>query len=88
VIVKPGLGDLIVLYSDGVSEATTPAGKELGRDDLMALARALDPVSAERFGAQLVEAVTTFRGGQAPEDDETIIVLQTVPDRSGVTQVT
>ena len=84
VIVKPGPGDLIVLYSDGVSEATNPAGEELGRDGLMALARALEPISAERFGAQLVEALTEFRGGQAPEDDETIIVLQTLPDRSGV----
>jgi sigma-B regulation protein RsbU (phosphoserine phosphatase) len=83
VIVKPGPGDLIVLYSDGVSEATNPAGKELGRDDLMALARSLDPSSAERFGVQLVEALTEFRGGQAPEDDETIIVLQTRPDGSG-----
>ena len=82
VIVKPGPGDLIVLYSDGVSEATNPAGKELGRDDLMALARALDPGSAESFGVQLVGALTEFRGGQVPEDDETIIVLQTLPDGS------
>ena len=76
-IVKPGPGDLIVLYSDGVSEATTPAGKELGRDGLMTLARALDPTSAETFGMQLVEAVSQFRGGSVPEDDETIIVLRT-----------
>ena len=63
-IVKPEPGDLIVLYSDGVSEATNPAGEELGRDDLMTLARALDPSSAETFGMQLVEAVSEFRGGQ------------------------
>jgi phosphoserine phosphatase RsbU/P len=74
--VKPGLGDLIVLYSDGVSEATNAAGAELGRDDLMRLARTRDRSSAERFGMQLVEAVTAFRGGQVPEDDETIIVLE------------
>jgi sigma-B regulation protein RsbU (phosphoserine phosphatase) len=79
-IVKPEPGDLFVLYSDGVSEATNPAGKELGRDDLMTLSRALDPTSAETFGMQLVEAVTAFRGGHAPEDDETIIVLQRSPD--------
>ena len=30
-IVKPGPGDLIVLYSDGVSEAANPAGQELGQ---------------------------------------------------------
>ena len=75
-IVKPEPNDLIVLYSDGVSEATNPAGTELGRDDLMTLARKLDPRSAETFGTQLREAVTSFRGGRAPEDDETIIVVQ------------
>ena len=75
-IVKPGPGDLIVLYSDGVSEATNPADRELGRDDLMALARSLNPTTAETFGVQLVEAVSAFRGGRVPEDDETIIVLQ------------
>ncbi len=80
-IVKPGAGDLIVLYSDGVSEATNRAGEELGRDDLMKLARGLDPVSAETFGGQLVEAVTDFREGQAAEDDETIIVLQKSPNQ-------
>jgi sigma-B regulation protein RsbU (phosphoserine phosphatase) len=82
-IVKPDPGDLIVLYSDGVSEATNPAGKELGRDDLLTLARALNPSSAETFGVRLVEAVGEFRGGRAPEDDETIIVLQRLPDQLG-----
>jgi phosphoserine phosphatase RsbU/P len=76
IIVKPEAGDLIVLYSDGVSEATNPAGKELGRDDLITMARALDPSSAETFGLQLAEAVSDFRGGSVPQDDETIIVLQ------------
>jgi sigma-B regulation protein RsbU (phosphoserine phosphatase) len=82
-IVKPDPGDLIVLYSDGVSEATNPAGTELGRDDLLTLARALNPISAETFGVQLVEAVGEFRGGSVPEDDETIIVLQRLPDQLG-----
>jgi len=82
-IVKPEPGDLIVLYSDGVSEATNLAGKELGRDDLIMLAGALDPISAETFGMQLVEAVGAFREGNVPEDDETIIVLQRLPDQSG-----
>jgi sigma-B regulation protein RsbU (phosphoserine phosphatase) len=79
-IVKPDPGDLIVLYSDGVSEATNPAGNELGRDDLMTMARALNHTSAETFGTELVEAVHEFRGGRVPEDDETIIVLQRLSD--------
>jgi Serine phosphatase RsbU, regulator of sigma subunit len=81
-IVKPEPGDLVVLYSDGVSEATDPAGKELGRDDLLALIGALDTTSAEAFGKQLVERISEFRRGSAPEDDQTIIVLQRI-DQSG-----
>jgi sigma-B regulation protein RsbU (phosphoserine phosphatase) len=75
-LVKPETGDLVVLYSDGVSEATNPAEQELGRDGLLTLVRALEPGSAETFGLQLVEAVREFRGGGVLQDDETIIVLQ------------
>jgi phosphoserine phosphatase RsbU/P len=77
-VVKPKDGDLVLLYSDGVSEATNPAGNELGRDGLMKLVRALDPSSAEVFGLQLTTALRRFRGGREPADDETIIVLQRV----------
>ena len=77
-IVKPDAGDLVVLYTDGVSDATNQHGEELGRDGLMALARQLDSRSAEAFGTALAEAVREFRGGTAPQDDETIIVMQRV----------
>jgi serine phosphatase RsbU (regulator of sigma subunit) len=76
-IVKPLPGDLVLLYSDGVSEATNAAGEELGRDGLLTLARALDTSSAEVFGEQLAAALDTFRDGVEAADDETIIVLQT-----------
>ena len=82
-IVKPEPGDLVVLYSDGVSEAMDPAGRELGRDDLLTLIGGLDPTSAETFGGQLVECVSKFRRGSAPEDDQTVIVLQRLLDQPG-----
>ena len=77
-IIKPRVGDLLVLYTDGVSEATNPAGEELGRDRLMNIARELDSTSAEAFGTQLTSALRDFRGGVEPLDDETLIVLQRV----------
>jgi phosphoserine phosphatase RsbU/P len=81
--IKPAPGELIVLYSDGISEATNPDGQELGRDQLLTIARGLSAGAAETFGVQLLDAVNTFRGGIAPEDDETIIVLQSFPERCG-----
>ena len=75
-VVKPQAGDLIVLYSDGVSETTSPAGDELDRDALMNMARVLDSGSPEAFGTQLASALHAFRGAGEPLDDETIIVMR------------
>jgi serine phosphatase RsbU (regulator of sigma subunit) len=75
-VVKPKPGDLIVLYSDGISEATNADGEEFGRDRLMTAARAASSRTAETFGVELVAALDDFRGHRAPDDDETIIVLQ------------
>jgi phosphoserine phosphatase RsbU/P len=75
-VVKLLLGDLVVLYSDGAPEATSPTGDELGRDGLMSIARGLDASSAEAFGGQLTAALDAFRAGGQPLDDQTIIVLR------------
>jgi len=77
-LVKPEVDDLVVLYTDGVSEATNPAGEQLGRDGLMDIAREVESSSAEGFGMALTSALRDFRGGVEPTDDETIIVLQAV----------
>ena len=77
--VKLQVGDLVILYSDGVTEATNPAGDELGPEGLMNLVRQLDCSSAESLGVQLPSALRSFRGGAEAADDEAIIVLQRVP---------
>jgi sigma-B regulation protein RsbU (phosphoserine phosphatase) len=74
-VVKPQTGDLIVLYSDGVSEARTPAGVELGRDGLMDMLRALSINSPEGTGTQLASALRAFRGDRETLDDETVIIV-------------
>ncbi len=75
-VVKPRSGDLIVLYSDGISEAMSSEGSELGLDGLMNMVRALDCSSAQAFGTQLASELHAFRGDGEPLDDQTIIVMR------------
>ena len=86
VVVRPRSGDLIVLYSDGVSEATNPAAEELGRDGLMNLVRGLDHSNAEIFGGLLTAALRRYRDGTDAADDETVIVLQPVTPLRGTSE--
>lgn len=79
-ILRPEPGDVFVLYSDAVSEATNRDGTELGREGLLSTVCSLDCTSAAWFGMQLVDALHAFRGGRVPGDDETIIVLRRLPD--------
>ena len=75
-VIKPQAGDVVVLYSDGVSEATSPAGAEFGRDGLIDFMRAVDVGSPEALGSRLASALREFRGGAEPQDDQTIIVMK------------
>jgi phosphoserine phosphatase RsbU/P len=69
-------GDLLLLYTDGVSESEDDSGEQLGLDGLLAMARSLPTVSAAEAGRALVAAVAEFRGGAGASDDETVIALE------------
>ena len=77
-VLRPQLGDLLVLHTDGVFEATSEADDQLGREGLMNLVRTLDTSSAAAFGRNLLSALRRFRGSSVATDDETIIVLERV----------
>jgi phosphoserine phosphatase RsbU/P len=74
-VIRPQSGDVVLLYSDGVSEVTDPAGTELGRNGLIDLVRAVDARSPEALGTRLVSALRAFRGDGDRQDDQTIIVM-------------
>ena len=69
-------GDLLLLYTDGISEAADESGEFLGLERLLAIAKDLPTHSAEAAGRGLRAAVTRFRGAAAAADDETIVALQ------------
>ena len=72
-----GAGDLVVLYTDAVTEAADPSGKLLGESGLLAIAAELDLATSTpgAIGSALLAAVGRHRGSASEEDDVTMIVL-------------
>jgi sigma-B regulation protein RsbU (phosphoserine phosphatase) len=68
-------GDLLLLYTDGISESCDETGEQLGLDGLLSMARSLPTDSAQSAGQALLAAVEEFRGTGA-DDDETVVVLE------------
>jgi sigma-B regulation protein RsbU (phosphoserine phosphatase) len=72
-------GDLLVLFTDGITESRNERGQELGQEGLLALVRGLPLDSLEgpvAFGHALVARLKEFRGSGPQRDDETLVVLQ------------
>ena len=69
-------GDLLVLYTDGVSESHDESGTQLGLERLLSIARKLPIDSAQAAAKALLAAVARFRGSSPAADDETVVALQ------------
>jgi sigma-B regulation protein RsbU (phosphoserine phosphatase) len=67
-------GDRLLLVTDGIVEATSPAGEEFGEARLAELARAHAASTVETLRDAVVEAVTAFTAGE-PQDDVTLLVV-------------
>ena len=74
-VIELGVGDLLICYTDGLSEAADSTGRQIG-EELVDLARALPVESPMAAGATLIGLVDAFRRGEPACDDETLIVLQ------------
>lgn len=73
-------GDLLVLYTDGVSESFNRDEAELGLEGLLGLARRVPVHSPAAAGYALLAAVDEFRSGEPRRDDATLVVLQRRPE--------
>jgi GAF domain-containing protein len=71
-----GLGDTLVLYTDGVTDERRDAD-EFGEARLHEALSELTGAGAQRIADGLVEAVVAFRTGQ-PKDDIAILTIQVV----------
>jgi len=69
-------GDLLVIYSDGLTEALNEAGDFFGDDRLQPLFRQLSGRTAREAGTDLLDAVDRFIGECRPYDDLSLIILK------------
>ncbi len=76
--VRLGVGDALVLYTDGITEAMDSSGAELGHTGLLKLARGLEVGAPADMARELIAGVRRFTGNTRPRDDETLVVLQHV----------
>jgi sigma-B regulation protein RsbU (phosphoserine phosphatase) len=69
-------GDLLFLYTDGVTEARSPGGALFGEEGLEAALGAADRSSPEALVRAVIDAVQRFASPAAPSDDLTALALR------------
>jgi serine phosphatase RsbU (regulator of sigma subunit) len=74
IVLSPG--DLVVICSDGVTEARTPSGEEFGRDRLVETMQGCRGARPDAALEHLLESVRRFSAGAAQADDITALVLR------------
>ena len=69
-------GGLLVLYSDGVTEARNPDKQLYGEERLFDLLAGLRGLSAAAAGLRILSAAEKFMGEERTADDISLIVLK------------
>ena len=72
-------GDILLAMSDGLGEALDARGEPLGYE---ALAERLSEVAGrplDEIAAAVFAAASTWSGGAAPADDQTVVLIRRVP---------
>ncbi|HVR30521.1 MAG TPA: SpoIIE family protein phosphatase [Thermoanaerobaculia bacterium] len=69
-------GDLLCLYSDGITECTSPADEEFGQDRLERLLRDHRERPLPEIARRIDAAMEEFAAGSAQSDDQTLVLLR------------
>jgi sigma-B regulation protein RsbU (phosphoserine phosphatase) len=71
-------GEILVLYTDGVTEALSPNGEEFGRDRLITAVKSGSTLSARELIASMQRDVFQWTDGVGLTDDATFFVIKAV----------
>ena len=67
-------GDILLLYTDGITEASDPQGTLWGEDNLADIIRANTNSSAEQLIQKILQAMKDHTGGNPLADDVTLVI--------------
>ncbi len=74
--ITPGGGDSLVLYTDGLTEATTANGRDYGEDRLFDAVRACHGLSPQQTIGRVVSDLDHFLDGGSKSDDLTMMAIR------------
>jgi len=77
-----GWGDLMVMFTDGITEARRPDGEQFGDHHVSALLATSDGARPDDVVDRVMDAVAAWTG-RPPADDQTIVVVRVDPPSAG-----
>jgi hypothetical protein len=69
-------GDVLSIFSDGVTEATASNGEEFGESRILSVLQQTRELETEKIVHKIEQAVEEFRSGEYPQDDLTMVVAR------------
>ncbi|MFB3133445.1 MAG: PP2C family protein-serine/threonine phosphatase, partial [Rhodothermales bacterium] len=69
-------GDVLLIYSDGLTETMNPARELFGEKRLAALLKKYGTQSAQTLIDRIVEEAKLYAGTASPHDDLTLLVMK------------
>ena len=71
-----GEGDVLVIYSDGISEAINPTQEQFGEERISTVIEAHRSESASKIMSEIIAAVKAHAGAAPQMDDMTLVVVK------------
>ncbi len=69
-------GEIIVLYTDGVTEAMNPEQEEFNENRLIESIQSVRSSTVEQIRSKIINDITQFMNGQKQHDDITMVILK------------
>lgn len=73
---KLEVGDLVLFYTDGLTDTLSEDGELLGPEGLLGLIRGLELEGLDELLPNLLAAIRRWAGGELPDDDVTMVLLR------------